>query len=146
MDEMTPDQARTEIAGIVARLKPRLVIEFRGKGVTDKGWVHHRFNLSVTVETGEKQSFPYKAGLAHVDKDWKPTMPDPLKVLACHASDAQLSDLEVFRVYCEDAGLEPDSEKAEDIFRACLRSDSKLGMLGFTKEEIRRMGELHSCL
>ena len=145
-DEMTHEQARAEITGIVERLKPKLVIEYRGNGVSKDGWVHHKFNLSAVTVSGLMQGFPFKTGIAHVDKDGKPTMPDPLEVLAYHAADTKLADPDEFRMYCEDAGIEWNCQKARDLFYSCLRSESKLIMLGFTKDEIRRMGELSSYL
>jgi hypothetical protein len=146
----------------------------------EKPWPHFAWNCTLTYEGRTLDVSNYRAGLAHCTRrysvggwprkgevpetpsnpghgggsDWmlKPTPPSAFDVLYCVVMDAQCyenaRDLEDF---CADMGYDPDSRKAEAMYKACDEESKRLRqwlgtalfatVLAFDEDELRAWAE-----
>ncbi len=65
-------------------------------------------------------------GINHIASRGQPLQPDLCDVLYSLASDSDAIDCSTFEEWANNLGYEPDSRKAESIYRACLEIALKL--------------------
>ena len=81
--------------------------------------------IAYECESGFPGRFHHWARGFHGDKA-KPIMPDLVDVMASLTMDSSVLDAGGFEDWAADFGYDPDSRKAESIYRACLDNALKL--------------------
>lgn len=113
-------------------------IEFVGK-VDDKEWPHFLWNVTVDYKTGF-WTFPYKCGLAHVEKKrhaMRPKKPSVSNVMYSILLDVQAAN-QSFNDWCDEYGYDNDSMKAFKTYQTCCEYAVFVRKV-FTSEQITAM-------
>lgn len=135
-----------------AFLRTGIESEIRG-GYLDKdseGWQHYAFNI-LFKNNGKEASFSWKQGTGCIVKGSKPgiaipTKPKPAEVLARICAESLEVSSDSFEGWAATYGFDPDSRKAEAIYRACHKNAEKLSRLGLDSETVQTFAELSNRL
>lgn len=93
--------------------------KYQGRHVDDNDWEHDKW--AVTLHHGKKSlTTKYHAGTGHAM-----ARPAVAAVLASLVSDADAGS-ESFEDFCSNLGYDPDSRKAEKIWKACKQIAPKI--------------------
>jgi hypothetical protein len=93
---------------------------------TDDGWDHFAYELTLTNRYDRAQklfTFSYKQGVGHTEP---PTLADIVSALLSDAAYVLDRD---FYEFAEDLGYNPDSRKAEQLYRQIVENNGKLTAL-----------------
>jgi hypothetical protein len=102
---------------------PKLVD--RNPNMDEDNWARSANHFKVTFRKGQRQMTTYYSMGAALSRE-----PTEEEVLSCLASDATTPD-DGFEEWAREFGYDPDSRKAERVYKACKRQTEKLrGFLG----------------
>jgi hypothetical protein len=95
---------------------------------------------SMTIDQSAVVRQECETGRARGGMGRKPILPKLADVLACIAGDADVLDHATFEEWASDMGCDPDSRKAEALYRHCLEQALKLRN-GLGDENFRKLRE-----
>lgn len=107
-------------------------VPWDGKGEPQLAWT-----FTLTLHGDPVRSGTFTAGVAHapsypaacshgecrtgIDQKGRPIKPRPLELISCVVMDSRALDYPRFEDWAADFGFDPDSRKAEAIYRDCLQ-------------------------
>ena len=85
------------------------------------GWEHHAYTVELRRTNHRPMRVPWRQGLGITDD------PDPARVLEALLSDAAtVNNARSFEEWAADLGYDPDSRKAEGIYKAARKQTDQL--------------------
>jgi hypothetical protein len=88
------------------------------------GWYHDAYRVTL-IHKGQTMRVPFRMGTGHNGSP--PSLADVVDALVLDASTVR--DADGFEEWARDLGYDPDSRKAEQTYRACVRQTDALTRL-----------------
>lgn len=88
--------------------------------MSDPNWQAYHYKVTLKCRSRQFTLF-FSQGIGHTSE------PDPYSILCCLVSDAwSVKNARSFEEWARDLGYDPDSRKAEKIFKACEKQTEKV--------------------
>lgn len=113
---------RKQMTDLCAEMGVTLTARHMGRKVDADKWEHDAWKVTLRFQ-GRQLTTDFRSGTGHGGKE-----PSPADVLASLILDADCGDRS-FEDFCGDLGYDPDSRKAERIWKACKRTAPKVRRL-----------------
>ena len=100
----------------------KVTCKFVGEVERDSEWRARAWNVTIYYQ-GRRMTTAFYQGLGHTEE------PSAADVVSALCSDARFVDGQTLEDFCAELGYDPDSRKAERIYKACQKHAPKIRRL-----------------